>query len=143
MAEYLTATDLTNRLTDAGIKWVADRNRNGTVSSEETAAYVTTSIAYAGNVVDGYLVHQVDVSVARGQGNAWLRDRAVDIAAWRAAGHGGREVPESLVEAKDLALSELQRVKDGDRIPGFDYPTPISGPQIRAPRVVNIMGGCR
>ncbi len=143
MAEYLNITDLTNRLTDAGIKFVADRDRNGTVSTEESAAYLTSAIQYAGNIVDGYLSDQLTPAMARGQGNAWLRDRAVDLAAWRAAGHGGRPVPKSLIEAKELALSELQGVKDGDgRIPGFDYPAPVNARWgSKTPKMANLMGG--
>lgn len=140
MANYCSQSDLTGRLTDAGVKWVADRNRDGTADSGEKAAYLDSAIEYAGNIVDGYLCHQVPVGTARGQGNAWLRDRTVDIAAWRAAGHGGRNVPDSLIEAKELALDQLQKIKDGDRIPGFAYPAPINSVAVNhTPKVANVL----
>ncbi len=126
MSEYLTITDLTNRLTDAGVKYVADRDRDGEVSPTEAAAYLTSAIVYAGNIVDGYLAEQLPNGTARGSGNPWLLDRAVDIAAWRAAGHGGRSVPKTLCEAKDLALQQLQKIREGERIPGYKYPGPAN-----------------
>lgn len=139
MPDYCTQTDLTNRLTDAGIKWIADRNRDGNADGTERSAYLDSAIEYAGNLVDGYICRQVQPAAARGQANAWLRDRAVDIAAWRAAGHGGRDVPDSLAESKDLALAELQKIKDGDRIPGYAYPVPVNSVAINhTPKVANI-----
>lgn len=126
MAEYCTVTDLTNRLTDAGIKWVADRDRNGTVSDAETTAYLTSCIQRGGNMVDGYICRQVNPTSARGTSNTWLRDRCVDIATYYACGIGGRSVKDSIAKVKDEAIAELQRIEDGGKIPNYPYPAPIN-----------------
>lgn len=140
MPEYLTIADLTTRLTDAGIKYVADRNRDGVVDSTESAGYLGSAVEYAGNIVDGYLAEQLTPSIARSQANAWLRDRAVDIAAWRAAGHGGRPVPKTLTDACDKALAELQGIREGKRIPGFTYPGPANARTLtKTPKVANVV----
>lgn len=139
MAEYLLEADLTNRLTDAGVKFVADRNRDSTIDAGETAAFVTTAIQYAGNIIDGYLCEQITPALARGAGNGWLRDRAVDIAAWRAASHGGRQVPKSLVDAYMAAIAELERIHSGGRIPSFNYPGPVNARfTTKTPKVANL-----
>ena len=139
MSEYLTLADLTNRLTEAGIRYVADRNRDGVVNPAESASYLDSALQYAGNIIDGYLSGRLNPARARVAGNAWLRDRAVDLAAWRAAGHGGRPVPQSLTEARDLALAQLQRVREGDRIPGLEESSPANARCVtKTPKIANL-----
>jgi len=144
VAEYLTSTDLSNRLTVVGFAYVADANSNGTISSEETAASVTPHIQYAGNIVDAYICKQVDPRVARGADNGYLRDRAIDIAAHRAILMATGSVPADVKAAFDFTMEELVSIRDGgQRIPLFPYPSPVNARAIsHVPKVANI-GGCR
>jgi hypothetical protein len=140
MPEYLEPSDVINRLTEAGVQFVADRNHDGTVSADETASYITTAIVYAGNLIDGALTELLSPALARGAGNAWLKDRGIDIAAFRAAGQGGDGVPPRLVADFEFTMRELDRIRGGDRIPGLVYPTPPQGHGLstRVPRAVNL-----
>jgi hypothetical protein len=139
MPEYLNAADVTNRLTDTGVEFVADRNQDGAVSTDEVAAYITTAIAYAGNLIDAALTEFLAPALARGSGNGWLKDRGVDIAAFRAAGQGGDSVPPRLTEDFEFTMRELDRIRGGARVPGLVYPTPPQGHGLstRIPRAIN------
>jgi|GEM_PF-3193608 len=138
--EYLTVNDVQNRLTEAGLRFVADRNQDGTVSSAESTAYIDSAIEYAGNLIDAALTQFVEPALARAARNTWLRDRAIDIAAYRAAGHGGDAIPPRLVADFEFALRELDRIRAGARVPGLVYPTPPGGPgrTTRLPRAINV-----
>lgn len=136
---YLTLTDLQNRLTEAGVRFVADRNRDGSVDATESTAYLTSAIEYAGNLIDGYICRQVPPATARSAQNGWLRDRAIDLASHRAAGQGGRSVPATLTTAQQASLEELQRVQDGAPIPGFPSIAPANAAAIsRTPKAANL-----
>ena len=138
--EYCTNADVENRLTAAGLRFVADRDRDGSVSSPELAAALDAAIAYAGQLIDAALCKQVQPADARSSGNFWLLDRAVDLAACRAAGHGGRDVPLTLVNARDFSLVELSLVAEGRRrVPGLVLTTPLwNSYRAVGPRVVNV-----
>lgn len=142
MAEYCTQADIQNRLTEAGLRFVADRDRSGTISTAEATAYITSAIEYAGGIIDHALCERLAPASARAQATAgtctWLRDRAIDIAAFRAAGHGGRDVPETLRQAYDLAEKLLYDARVNRRaIPGLVEDRPANGRSTIGPRVVN------
>lgn len=139
MAEYCSFTDVENRLTAQGILYVADRDNSGTASGEEQTKYITPSIEYAGNLIDGYLAKQFGMNLPRGGGNQWLRDRAVDIAAAKAAEVGGGKVTEAMQASMSLTMTMLRQVADGDiRVPGLAYPAPVNAPWItRTPQISN------
>lgn len=140
MAEYCADTDVQNRLTEVGYKFVADRDRNGSVSDAEKASYITTAIEWAGVQIDRYVMRFVHVDVARGSANPFLKYLAVDLAAFRACGHGGRAVPESLQNSHDEAMEKLREIQDDNgKIPSFLPGYPVRGPQksTQGPRAVN------
>lgn len=138
--EYCTASDVQNRLTAVGYKFVADRDRSGTVSSDELASYITTAIEWAGVQIDRYIMEFVQPDVARGSSNPYLKYLAVDLAAYRACGIGGRGIPDSITEAHDAAMDKLREIEDDNgKIPAFLAGYPTRGPQrsTRRPRAVN------
>ena len=142
MPEYCSTDDLHNRLTQVGLNYVADRDGDGEMSDVEEGDFITPAIQYAGNIIDGYLAGQVEVGAARGSGNAWLRDRAIDIAVYQAAICGGGQATKSIEDLKDFSLSQLQRVTEGMRIPGYAYPSPVNSAYVNhAPKVANFGGG--
>lgn len=139
MAEYCTFTDVENRLTAQGILYVADRDNSGSASGTEETKYITPSIQYAGNLIDGYLAKQFGGDLPRGDGNQWLRDRAIDIAAAQCVLVGGGKIPEDMAAAMKLSIEMLKQVASGDmRVPGLEYPSPINAKWItRTPAIAN------
>lgn len=123
---YTTRDAVRKRLTDAGWIWTADRNGSGTVSEQEIADAVDTAMEYADNLIDGAVSGILTPAEARALGNAWLRDRATDIAAFRATTHGGRRTPKVIRDDYERALAWLEEVAAGTRtVPGLSG----SGPQ--------------
>ncbi len=137
--EYCAETDVQNRLTVNGVSFVGDRNNDGVVDASEWAAYIDTAIIYAGNIIDAALTEFIHPAQARGAANAWLLDRAVDLAAVRAVSQGGRDVPPQLLADCNFALAELERIRQGGRVPGLVYPVPPYGfgESARLPRACN------
>lgn len=120
MAEYCTAADLQKRLTAAGYGNVADRDQDGDVSADEVSNSVTSSIVWAGSLIDAHISERYDVASARASGNPFLRDRCLDLAACRLATQGGRDAPSSFQHDQDLTLALLERIRDaGDAVPGL------------------------
>lgn len=142
MSEYITSEDVENRLTSFGVTFVADDDNDGEAETGELEQCIGTSIVYAGGVVDFHICGQMTPAVARGSGNQWLKDRCIDIAAHRAAGWGGREVPQTLKDDLAATMAMLEDVKDGATIPGYEYPTTTTGRIRRHPTVINLDGGC-
>lgn len=140
MAEYCSSQDVQNRLTEAGVIYAADRDGDGAVSPGELAAHVTSAIQYAGNLVDAALAAYLLPGNARGQGNAWLRDRCIDLACARVCSNGGDEVPKRIAAAARSAQKWLDEVRDGDtRVPGLSIPPPYNSDRRTRglPRAVN------
>lgn len=130
MPEYISASDVQNRLTVLGYEWVADRDLSGTgVTSAEEALYVTPAIQYAGALVDEAVSGFTEPSHARSAGNQWLNDRCLDLAVARALELGGRKAPEAYKLAADDARERLDRVSRGEiRVPGYTWSRPGLGP---------------
>ena len=132
MTEYITASDVQNRLTPAGYNYVADRDQSGTgVTSDEETKYVTPAIKYAGGLIDEAISPFIEsVSTARNASNQWLKDRCLDIAAAMAVRLGGNEIPTSLLTLEERALKKLEDVRTHKiRVPELTYgkPQKISG----------------
>lgn len=141
MPDYCSETDVQLRLTEAGVKNLVDRNRDGVVSPAEAANAIATAVTWAGTEIDAALTELMPVATARGSSNDWLRQRAIDLAAFRACSLGGRSVPDSLQSDSERSLVLLEEVRTGARmIPGLTYQLPYDSPAstMRAPRVVNV-----
>lgn len=140
MAEYCTAQDVQNRLTESGLIYAADRDGDGAVSPGEMTAHVTSAIQYAGNLIDAAIASYLLPANARGQGNSWLRDRCVDIACARVTSNGGDEVPERIGTDAEKSMDMLDEVRSGDlHVPGLTIPPPYNSDRRTRglPRAVN------
>lgn len=136
---YALLSDLTGWLSQVGYDDLLDADVDGTVDADEQTTYGSASLNYASSLIDGAICNQLNVMTARESGNIWLKHRCIDIAVWRLFGIGGRDIPAVVQMAYEHALELLEGIKNGDRIPGYDYPTPIDADQVnRRPRVVNI-----
>lgn len=141
MSDYCTSTDVRDRLTAAGFRFSVDRDRDDEESASEVASYVTTAIVYAGNIIDAALTPTIPPADARAQSNAWLKDRAIDIAVYRVATHGGRKCPQHLRSDYERTIDWITKIEDGDlSVPGLTYPQAINGdrPAVPGPRAVNV-----
>ena len=120
MSEYCTPSDLQNRLTSVGYDNVVDRDQDGDITSEEVASSVTSSISWAGGLIDACLCERFNTASARTSGNSFLRDRCIDLAACRLATQGGRDAPAAFLQDQQRALAMLERIRDaGDPVPGL------------------------
>ena len=139
MSNYITdPEDLKKFLTERGWNFLGDQDDDGEVDSDEQALLVTSAIEYASNLVDSYICEQINPTTARASGNSWLYDRCMDIAVWRLSCTGGREAPQSAVDALNLTKQLLEAVRDGAIIPGYVYPSPVNARwRIRSPIISN------
>jgi len=141
MTEYCSTTDVQNRLTAAGFKFCADLDNSGSVNTAEEAATITPAIQYAGNLIDVcVLAAGCEISVARGAGNQWLRDRAIDLAAYRVSTTGGRGIIQCLKDDYDDAVALLRSTK---KIPGLEFDYPFNRPTRSShfPSALNVRRG--
>lgn len=136
MTEYCTPDDVRKRLTTAGFKFAADKDRSGSVSATEQADTITPAIVYAGNLIDACVLKAgCLIADGRGSQNAWLRDRAIDIAAYRVSTTGGRGVIQCLKDDSDLAIKWLGSTAE---IPGLQFNYPQNSPRsTRGPSAIN------
>lgn len=141
MAEYCTYSDVSNRLTEAGVAFCADTDRSGAVDPSESAASVATAIEYAGQEIDFAVVNNrkgLILSAVRSAGNSFLKQIAIDLAAERLCTIGGMTTPDSITEAAARAREMLLRVENGKDIPGLVYPLQSDGQHSRSdPAAVN------
>lgn len=143
MAEYCTDEDIRKRLSTNGRKWLADRNRDGSVSSDEITDTITENIQIAGREIDAHLFRRYgNVDSIRGQQVGWLRDLCIKIATWHIISVGGRDqMPASVQAMYDKAIESLEAIRDGQMdVPGLVSNTPVIGPGIttKTPRVANV-----
>lgn len=145
MPEYCSQTDVTNRITTAGLLYCADRDGDGDADSDEITAHVTPSIQYAGREIDFAVCDHFPTATARGQSNPFLKDIAIDLAVERLCSTGTSGIPDSVAAAAERSRALLKQIKNGARIPDFTYPAePQADPRYPArpawPRVVNFGG---
>lgn len=143
MSEYCTDDDVRKRMTTAGRKFLADRNRDGSVSSDEVADLITENIGIAGRAIDAHLVRRYgNVNSIRGQQIGWLRDLCIHIAVWGIASTGGREsMPTALQDSYDKAIESLEAIRDNQMdVPGLISTLPVYGPGIttKTARIANV-----
>lgn len=141
MPEYCEQSDVTKRLTEAGVKNLADRNRGGTLTQDELDNCLGCAITWAGTEIDAALCDIMPTSVPRGASNDWLKMRAIDLAACRACSMAGRTPPESLQKDSERTMKLLDEVRDRSRtVPGLLYPLPYDTNRLtmQGPRVANV-----
>lgn len=121
---WATVDDLESRLTEYGLIWHVDVDTvNDVASAGELNSYAVPSLQYADSVVDAAVAKFI-ASIASRPANDWLKDRAIDIAAYRVFSLGGRSVPMSIEESYKLSLDWLELAREGDLIiPGLNYQT--------------------
>lgn len=119
---YCTVADVEKRLTRYGVIWAADVDSGDSDLDDQELEYVQDAIEYANNRIDAAVMR---FGLSLRPVNAWLRDRAVDIATFRVATLGGKEPSVTIKEDYALARDELAAVKNGDPVPGLD---PVSSP---------------
>lgn len=143
MASYITSvSQFKEWITSQGYDFVGDTDRDGEVETAETTLQIDTALAYADAIIDGFLCERMDTDDAKSQKPRWLHDRCVDIAVWRMAGQGGRDIPESIQRAYDNAIAMLEEVRGGRQIPGLTYASPVNAPyRVRLPVVQNPRDG--
>ncbi len=143
MSEYCTDDDVRKRLTTAGRKFLADRNRNGTVSDAEIADTITEGIQIAGRTIDAHLVRRYgNVNAIRAAQIGWLRDLCIHLAVWHIVSTGGREsMPTPLQVAYDKAIESLESIRDGQMdVPGLVAESTVNAPNqsSKIVRVANV-----
>lgn len=129
---YATVADVEARLSAYGVTNLADLiDPDGTRDSQELGL-VEVAIEYANSVIDEHIVdllhnsaHRVQSTFTRPSGNAWLRDRCVDIACYRIATLGGRSPSDVLRLDYESALDRLAKARNQQiRIPHLQYTAP-------------------
>lgn len=141
MTEYCSSGDVQKRLTTAGYKFCADGDYDGSVSTGETEDTIAPAIRYAGNLVDACVLKAgCEIPEARGAANEWLRDRAIDIAAYRVSTTGGRGIIQILKDDYDAAIALL---KSTTKIPGLEFNYPFNRPERSShfPSAINLRRG--
>lgn len=139
---YCDRRDLIDRLSEAGVLYIADDDSTGGASSGELEASLDRAIAAASAEIDAALTPiarlPLDVELA------WLRDRAVDLASERLAERKGGPVPTALAAAATRSRAWLEAVRAGKlRVPGLASPRDLPpGSGAGRPRVANPGDGC-
>ncbi len=124
---YCSRADLTDRLSDGGVDFVADDDGDGAVTEAEKVATLDRAIVAAGAVIDQALcpwINTLPVTQDDGSRNETLKLIAVDLASERLAARAGGTVPSAFTEAAVEAKERLERVRMGEeRVCGLVYPT--------------------
>ena len=117
---YATTEQLRKRLSTSGMTWAQDVDDADTFADSAETAYGEEAIEYANALCDEALVPWVTISPR--PANDWLKDRCVDIAAWRLVTLGGREPTPPLQLAYEDAKDKLEQAREGSlTIPGLNY----------------------
>lgn len=140
---YALLSEIDSWISQNGYDRLLDEDADGTVESDEQTTYGSTALDYASALIDGYIQGQVDPAEARtataASSASWLKDRCIDIAVWRIAGMGGRDIPESIQIAFDNTIKLLEGIKEGDQIPGYVYPGLVNAVRLnKRPIVTNL-----
>ncbi len=122
MASYCEVSDIESRLSVYGVDWLVDVVTPDGVRQAGETSLVTQAIEYCSTIIDTYIQGFVHDIASRPTGNAWLRDRCVDLACARVFTLGGRDIPIVLQSESDKAMDWLKRAHNRDiQIPGFPY----------------------
>jgi phage gp36-like protein len=143
MTEYCSDEDIRKRLTTAGRKFLADRNRSGTVDAAEITDTITEGIQEAGSIIDTHLCRRYGNTAAiRGQQNDTLKRLAIHLAVFHIVSTGGRDnMPGPLQDARDKAIETLEQIAGNNvDVPGLVSNVPTYGPQMttKTARVANV-----
>lgn len=126
---YCTRQDLVDRLSGSGLLVTADDDQDGAASGAEGAA-LDRAIESASAEINASLAPRGLIPWATG--NAWLRDRAVDLAAERLAERRGGVAPASFTAAAGRSREWLDQVRRGElRVP--DLVAPAQNADLSAP----------
>lgn len=127
---FVSRAEIRDRLSAVGYRWAADRSGDGAVGEAEAAAVFDPAIAYANNLIASAIAGLVDDPTApEVAAVAWLRDRGLDIAAYRSTTQGGKKVPGVLKADFDRALEMLAEVRRGElAVPGIATTGPQASP---------------
>lgn len=119
---YCTVADVESRLTAFGVDWLVDVVEVDGVRQSSETSLVSQAIDYCNTIIDTYIQGFVRDIASRPSGNAWLRDRCIDLACVRVYTLGGREAPAVLQVEADKAMDWLHRAQRRDiQIPALDY----------------------
>jgi len=117
---YATVEQLRKRLSTDGMTWAQDVDAPDTYADTAESQYGEEAIEYANSLCDEALAPWVTVNPR--PANDWVKDRCVDIAAWRLVTLGGREPTPPLQLAYDNAIDKLEQAREGTlTIPGLNY----------------------
>jgi len=123
---YCGRSDIDDRLSVAGVRFVADDNQSDDVTEAQRVSAIDTAIKFAGAMIDSALwpwVETVPITQDTTTRNQYLLDVCVDLACERAAQRSGGTVPQVLADAADDARERLDLIREGElRVPGVDYP---------------------
>jgi phage gp36-like protein len=131
---YCLEADVTDRLRQSGVDYLADDDLDESIDSDETAASLTKAVAAAAGEIDTALqkFFVVPLSQSENNLNRRLRSVAVDLAAEWMAGRGGGDVGDALSGAAQRAREFLADVATGAaRVPGLAYPGDSDSDRIR------------
>lgn len=125
MPEYCSQSDVTDRLSDDGLKYLIDRDQDGSVSAAEKTQFLDVAIERAGLMIDTQIQHLMTTSFARSAGNDYLKHVCVDLAIGQLARLAGGEPAISVIVSENEAKKKLERIRyRQDVIPGLVYPLP-------------------
>lgn len=117
---YATTEQLRKRLSTSGMTWAQDVDAADAYADSGEAGYGEEAVEYANVLCDEALAPHV--SVVPRPANDWVKDRCIDIAAWRLVTLGGREPTPPIQLAYDEAREKLDMVREGTiTVPGLNY----------------------
>lgn len=117
---YATTEQLRKRLSTSGMTWAQDVDSPDAYADTAEATYGEEAVEYANALCDEALAPWVTISPR--PANDWLKDRCVDIAAWRLVTLGGREPTPPIQLAYEAALEKLDMAREGTiTVPGLNY----------------------
>ncbi len=125
MPEYCSQSDVINRLSEDGLRYLIDRDQDGLVSEDEKTRFLDVAIERAGLTIDTQIQHLMRPNFARAAANDYLKHICVDLAVGQIARLAGGEPAISVIVSENEAKKKLERIRyRTDVIPGLVYPLP-------------------
>lgn len=132
---YATTEQLRKRLSTYGMVWAQDVDSPDAFADSAETEYGEEAVEYGNVLCDEALAPHVNV-VPRPVPNDWLKDRCVDIAAWRLVTLGGREPTPPIQLAYESAIEKLDMVREGAiTVPGLNYNETLANGQPGVPPI--------